>query len=292
MHVRIFQHNHFCYCLIPVWAVSESSARHCQLFQWVLICQVVFQDRDFSSKWWCQQVCVGIAWLQWAMASGSSDNVEIRIFPRSVHILSHLAWGQCLVCCATMEACWYLTLWFSSSLGFLEVLCLGEQSYRTEILFVEECVGVEKLLCWLEMTWIYMNRAGPEKYASMWACASKVVPLRQEAYLNLREKEMNKHNARICGTQDCQDARGSFWYMWRQSQRVWRWRFRVWTRRRCRFQGVWGFFKKKIWKIQKNQKILTIMKDLKPLEGQEAWQIHHNTDRKLQSMKFLSHGVL
>jgi hypothetical protein len=34
------------------------------------------------------------------------------------------------------------------------------------------------------------------------------------------------------------------------------------------------------------------MKDLKPLEGQEAWQIHHNTDRKLQSMKFLSHGVL
>ncbi len=55
-----------------------------------------------------------------------------------------------------------------------------------------------------------MNRAGPEKYASMWACASKVVPLQQEAYLNPREKEMNKHNAKICGTQDCQDARGSF----------------------------------------------------------------------------------
>ncbi len=55
-----------------------------------------------------------------------------------------------------------------------------------------------------------MNRAGPKKYASMWACASKVVPLQQEAYVNLREKEMNKHNARICGTQDCQDARGSF----------------------------------------------------------------------------------
>jgi hypothetical protein len=43
------------------------------------------------------------------------------------------------------------------------------------------------------------------------------------------------------------------------------------------------------------------MKDLKPLEGQEARQFHHNTDRKLQSrlklsllksMKFLSHGVL
>jgi hypothetical protein len=112
----------------------------------------------FSSKWWCQQVCMGIAWLQWAMANGSSDNVEIRIFPWSVHILSHLAWGQCLVCCATMEACWHLTLWFSSSLGFLEVLCLGEHSYRIEILFVKECVGVEKLLCWFEMTWIYMNR--------------------------------------------------------------------------------------------------------------------------------------
>jgi hypothetical protein len=38
----------------------------------------------------------------------------------------------------------------------------------------------------------------------------RVVPLQQEAYLNLSEKEMNKHNARICGTQDCQDARGSF----------------------------------------------------------------------------------
>jgi hypothetical protein len=58
-----------------------------------------------------------------------------------------------------------------------------------------------------------MNRAGPEKYASMWACASKVVPLQQEAYLNLREKKMNKHNARICGTEDCQDARGGFSYM-------------------------------------------------------------------------------
>jgi hypothetical protein len=29
---------------------------------------------------------------------------------------------------------------------------LGEHSYRIEILFVEECVGVEKLLCWFEMT--------------------------------------------------------------------------------------------------------------------------------------------
>jgi hypothetical protein len=142
----------------------------------------------FSSKWWCQQDCMGIAWLQWAMANVSSDNVQIRIFPWSVHILSHLAWGQCLVCCATMEACWHLTLWFSSSLGILDVLCLGEHSYRIEILFVEECVGVEKLLCWFEMTWIYMNRVGPEKYASMWACASKVVPLQHEAYVNLREK--------------------------------------------------------------------------------------------------------
>jgi len=66
-------------------------------------------------------------------------------------------------------------------------------------------------------------------------------------------------------------------------------------------QGVWRFFKKKSWKIQKNQEIMTIMKDFKPLEGQEAWQFHHIIDRKLQSrlklpllksMKFLSHGVL
>jgi hypothetical protein len=53
----------------------------------------------------------------------------------------------------------------------------------------------------LEMIKIYMNRAGPMKCISTWARASKAVPPPWEAYRNLREEEMNSHNARIGSTQ-------------------------------------------------------------------------------------------